>query len=133
MQSPMRVVFHPPSELEFSTLLRSDAKFIGAGLGNIQTARFSLPTRFHQRGGGFFSSLANIAKTAVPFLLRTIAPSAIKFTQDVVHDVSSGERGFKGALKKRGFEALRGVGKKLITGGKRKRITTKTKRKRKRE
>ena len=117
MRSSTRVVFHTPSLSEFTTLLGKIPLSTGGGLDDIQTANFAAPTRLHQRGGGFFSSLANIAKTAAPFLFRTIAPSAVKFTQDVIHDVGSGRRGLKGALKKRGLEALKGVGSKLMKGG----------------
>lgn len=136
MRSSTRVVFHTPSENEFTTLLGKIPLSTGGGLDSMQIAKFSAPTRLHQRGGGFFSSLASIAKTAAPFLFRTIAPSAIKFTQDVIHDVGSGRRNLKGALKKRGIEALKGVGSKLMKGGgkkrggkgKRKKATTKNKR-----
>ncbi len=136
MRSSTRVVFHIPSQSDFTTLLGKIPLSTGGGLDNIQIAKFALPTRLHQRGGGFFSSLANIAKTAVPFLFRTIAPSAVKFTRDVVEDIGTGRRGLKGALKKRGIEALKGVGSRLMKGGKRrgqkiikKKITKKKKKK----
>ena len=121
MQSSTRVLFYPPSEDEFSSLLGQIYYSSGSGLDNIRIAKFSAPTRLHQRGGGFFSSLANLAKTAAPFLYRTIAPSALKFTQDVIQDVSSGQSGLKGALKKRGIQALKGVATKLMKGGRKKR------------
>ena len=117
MLSSTRVVFHAPSQSEFTTLLGKIPLSTGSGLDNIQIAKFAPPTRLHQRGGGFFSSLANIAKTAAPFLFRAIAPSAIKFTKDVIDDVGSGKRGLRGALKKRDIEALKGVCSKLMKGG----------------
>ena len=117
MRSSTRVVFVTPSERDFAALLGKISLSTGSGLDNIQFAKFAPPTRLHQRGGGFFSSLANIAKTAAPFLFRTIAPSAVKFTQDVIQDVGSGRRDLRGALKKRGLEALKGVGSKLMKGG----------------
>ena len=135
MRSSTRVVFHIPSQSDFTTLLGKLPLPTGGGLDNIQIAKFALPTRLHQRGGGFFSSLANIAKTAAPFLFRTIAPSALKFTQDVIGDVGSGRRGLKGALRKRGIEALKGVGSRLMKGGKRRgqKITKKKKIKKKKK
>ena len=134
MRASTRVVFHLPSENEFSTLLGEFPLLSGSGLGDINRVKFAPPTRLHQRGGGFFSSLANLAKSAVPFLMRTIAPNAMKFTQDVISDVSSGQRNVRGALKKRGIEALKGVGSQLLAGGKRKRkkSTTTSKNKNKR-
>ena len=120
MMSPrMRVVFHPPTEAEFSTLFRSIVLHKGGGFDSIQT--FRPVSRYHQRGGGIFSTIANLAKSALPFLFRAIAPSAVQFTQDVVHDVSTGERGLKGSLKRRGVEALQGVGQRLFKGGGKKR------------
>ena len=134
MQSSVRVVFYPPSEREFSNLLRGAHHPTGSGLGDIQTIKFASPTtRLHQRGGGFFSSLANIAKSAVPFLFRTIAPSAMKFTRDVVHDVTSGHSDLRGALKKRGIEALKGVGSRIMKGGKKNRSRLPSKKKKKRQ
>lgn len=127
MKSPTRVVFHIPSQSDFTTLLGKIPLSTGSGLANIQFAKFAPPTRLHQRGGGFFSSLANIAKTAAPFLFRTIAPSAVKFTRDVIDDVGSGKRGLKGALKKRGIEALKGVGSRLMKGGGGKKVAKKKK------
>lgn len=121
MRASTRVVFHLPSEIEFSSLLAERPLLSGSGLGDINSVKFVPPTRLHQRGGGFFSSLANLAKSAVPFLMRTVAPSAMKFTQDVISDVSSGQQNVRGALKKRGIEALKGVGSQLLAGGKRKR------------
>lgn len=119
MGSSTRVVFLPPTEEEFSTLFRGSISHKGGGLDSIQT--FVPPTRYHQRGGGFFSTIANIAKTALPFLFRAVAPSAVQFTHDVIKDVSTGERGIKNALKNRGVEALRGVGHRLLKGGGKKR------------
>ena len=122
MVASTRVLFHLPSENEFTNLLGDiPLSTVGGGLDNINRVKFATPTRLHQRGGGFFSSLANLAKSAAPFLVRAIAPSAVKFTQDVIQDVSSGQRGLRGALKKRGIEALRGVGSRLMQGGKKKR------------
>lgn len=118
MQSSGRVVFYPPTENEFKTLLSSLPSSIGGSLSDIQTVKFAPPSRHHQRGAGFFSTIANIAKTAMPFLFRTFAPSALKFTRDVIDDVSGGDRNLKGVLKKRGFEALRGVGSRIMKGGK---------------
>ena len=122
MHASTRVLFHLPSENEFTNLLGDiPLSTVGGGLDNINRVKFATPTRLHQRGGGFFSSLANLAKSAAPFLVRAIAPSAVKFTQDVIQDVSSGQRGLRGALKKRGIEALKGVGSTLMQGGKKKR------------
>ena len=121
MQSSTRVLFFPPTEDEFSSLLGQVNYLSGSGLENIRIAKFPAPGRLHQRGGGFFSSLARLAKSAVPFLYRTFAPSALKFTQDVIQDVSGGESGLKGALKKRGVQALKGVATKLMKGGRNKR------------
>lgn len=119
-----RVLFTPPSEDEYASLLGHLPYSTGSGLANIKVAKFPIPTtRYHQRGGGLFGTLANLAKTAAPFLFRAIAPSAMQFTQDVIKDVSSGDRGVKDALRKRGVEALKGVGSRLMKGGKRSRQT----------
>lgn len=132
MQPSSRVVFLPPTENEFSNLLGSFPYQSGGTLDDIRTVHFAAPSRYHQRGAGFFSTLANIAKSVVPFLFRSIKPTALKFTQDVIHDVGSGQTNVRGALKKRGFEALREVGSRLIKGGKkrkRRRVTPRDKKK----
>ena len=124
MQST-RVVFNPPSKDEFSRLL---GKFTigtysasGGALDDIQSINFAPPTRLHQRGGGFFSTLANMAKTAAPFLFRMIAPSALQFTRDVVNDVNrEGRSALRAFLRRRGFDALKGVGTRIMKGGKKK-------------
>ena len=48
--------------------------------------------------------------------MKTIAPAAVEFGKGVLDDVV-GREPLKQALKKRGLDALRGVGKKLVEGG----------------
>lgn len=131
MQSSSRTVFLPPTEGEFSSLLSSFPHQVGGGFDNIRTVHFAHPARLHQRGGGIFSTLANLAKSVMPFLFRTVKPSALKLTQDVIQDVSSGQRSVRGALKKRGIEALSDVGARIIKGGKKRRVTSRNKKKKK--
>ena len=66
--------------------------------------------------------------------MKTFAPAAVEFGKGVLDDV--GREPLKQSLKKRGLDALRGVGKKLVEGGgggKRRRTETKKKKKKKKK
>ena len=115
----MRVAFLPPSEEEFLRLFANNG-LKGAGFSDIRTPQFYPPNRSHQRGAGFFSTLANIAKSAAPFLIRNIAPSAMHFASGVFDDLSTGNRKLKDSLKKRGIDAVKEIGRRVMKGGGRK-------------
>ena len=102
----MRVVFEPPTEEEFIELFFFTPQ--GGSLKDI--------TVYSPRGGGLFSVLGGLLRKAAPFLMKTIAPAAVEFGKGVLDDVV-GREPFKQSLKKRGLDALRGVGKKLVEGG----------------
>ena len=112
----MRVAFIPPSVGEYKTLFSSGVQLRkGGGLDDI---RILNSTADYHRGGGIFSTLAGIAKRAFPFLLKNIiAPSALSFGRDVLTDISQGNTDIKSTLKKRGLEAAREAGRRLVSGG----------------
>lgn len=102
-------MFEPPSENEFAEL------FLVKG-GSLQDINVYNPP-FHPRGGGLFSVLGGLMRKAAPFLLKTIAPAAMEFGKGVLDDVGSGREPLKRAIKRRGVDALRNVGRKLVGGG----------------
>ena len=67
-------------------------------------------------GGSLFQVLANLARSAAPFLMRTIMPEGVNFAKNVVRDISSGKN-LRRTLKRRGIESLKEVGKKIVRGG----------------
>ena len=110
----MRVVFEPPTEEEFIEL------FLLKG-GSLQDIKVYNPP-IHPRGGGLFSVLGGLLRKAAPFLLKTIAPAAVEFGKGVLDDVGSGREPLKQSIKRRGVDALRDVGKKLVGGGNKKSV-----------
>lgn len=106
----MRVVFEPPTEDEFIEL------FLLKKGGSLQDIRVYTP-QLHPRGGGLFSVLGGLLRKAAPFLLKTFAPAAVEFGKGVLDDVGSRREPLKQSVKRRGVDALRNVGKKLVGGG----------------
>ena len=118
----MRIPFHPPTQNEFREIfapLSRKRGLKGGALDDIRT--YQAP--YLRSGGGFFGTLAGIARHAMPFIMRAVAPSAIDFGKNVLSDLSSGKRDVKSALKSHGFDALKTVGRKLVTGGRIKRLS----------
>ena len=60
--------------------------------------------------------LRGFAKKAIPFLMRTVAPEALEMGKGVLSDVLEGRK-LRESLKDRGVRAARGVGGRLIRGG----------------
>lgn len=125
----MRSAFIPPSVREFDTLFLER----GGGLDDIKV--FVPPSVSRgRRGGGIFNVLSGLAKKAIPFLMRNVAPEVTRMGKDVLGDMIQGRK-FRDSLKTRGVTALKGVGQRLARGGgvkkrkKKKRVRiTKTKR-----
>ena len=110
----MRVIFIPPNENEFRKLFMSVPLRKGGGYEDISVFH---PSPAYARGGGLFSTLTGIAKKALPFLIKNVAPSVKEFGKDVLHDMVKGETGFKSSLKKRGIKALKNTGERILKGG----------------
>lgn len=120
----MKTSFVPPTRREFDAVFSvGESAVRGGGIDDI---RIFLPPSVQRskRGGGIFTVLSGLAKRAIPFLMRTIAPEAVRMSEGVLGDVLEGRR-FRDSLKNRGVEALKGVRKRIV-GGK----AGKTKRKR---
>lgn len=111
-------MFEPPTEDEFIEL------FLLKKGGSLRDIRVYTP-HSHPRGGGLFSVLGGLLRKAAPFLLKTFAPAAVEFGKGVLDDVGSRREPLKQSVKRRGVDALRNVGKKLIGGGKKKKKTKK--------
>lgn len=110
----MRVNFIPPSVDEILFLISPPASYKGGGLSDIR-----IFNRSHIRGGGIFSFLTGLARKAAPFLMRTLAPAVLSMGQNVLQDMQTGEHSFKKSMKKHGIESLKGVGRQILGGGKR--------------
>lgn len=126
----MRVVFKPPTAREFSLVFRTRGvgRARGSGLTDIRV--FTPPHLKHSRGGGLFSVLGGLAKKAVPFIMKNIAPVATEFGKNVVADVLSGREGVKSAVKKRAVESLKRTGRAMLNSPPpRKRVAGKKKKK----
>ena len=119
--------FSPPSADEFDILfLGSTGR--GGGLGDIKIFH---PVQRSRRGGGLFTFLGGLARKAAPFLFRNVAPEVVKMGKNVLSDIVQGKN-FRGSLKSRGVEAIKGVGKRVTGGGvKRRQILSKKKKKHK--
>lgn len=74
--------------------------------------------------------LSGIAKRAIPFLVRTVAPEAMQMGKAVLSDVLEG-RQLRESLRNRGITAAKGVGRRIIRGGRIMKKRTKVKRGRK--
>lgn len=110
----MRSTFIPPARHEFDTLfLESPVR--GGGLEDIRIF-LPPPVQRGRRGGGIFNVLSGLAKKAIPFLMRNVAPEAMRMGKDVLGDVLDG-RDIRHSLKTRGVAALKGVGRRLVRGG----------------
>lgn len=69
------------------------------------------------RGKDLFGFLNGQVKKAAPFIVRRILPSTLELGENVSSHVSSGESDLTTAVRRRGVEALRGVGQKILPGG----------------
>lgn len=125
----MRNTFVLPSKREFDGLFLQ-GYVRGGGLGDIRVFTPPPITQRGKRGGGIFTLLSGLAKRAVPFIMRTIAPEAIQMGKALVGDLMEGRR-VRESLKSRGKQALKGVGRRMVGGGSRKKIRKVTKRKKK--
>ena len=123
----MRVTYSPPSIREFDILLKDDDSAIAPRGGALSDISVYVPES--PRGGSIFGMLARLAKSVAPLIMRTVVPEGINFAKNVLDDVSSGQR-VKQSLKRRGFESLGRVGKRIVRGGSKKGKKKKNKKRR---
>ena len=109
----MRLIFIPPNENEFRKLFMSNPLRKGGGYEDISIFQ---PSPAYAKGGGIFSTLTGIAKKALPFLIKNVAPSVKEFGKDVLQDMVTGETGFTRSLKKRGIKAIKNTGERMLKG-----------------
>ena len=119
-----RVAFIEPSLDEYLLLFGGPTarkKYsVGGALNDIEI--FTAPPRRALQGSGLFSSLAGLAKRVFPFLVKAIKPSALELGQNVLSDLQTGKSNLRDSLKRRGMEALKSTGRRIVTGsGKRRR------------
>ena len=112
----MRVTFAPLSVGEYEVLFKDDKERMRGG----KLSDISVYVPKHNRGGSLFSFLANVARTAAPLILKTLLPEGLNFARNIAEDLTSGQR-LRPSLKTRGIQALKNVGKRIVSGaGKRK-------------
>ena len=115
----MRQAFTPPTQEEFLQVLNGGVtQKRGGGLEDI---RVYTPSRY-RRGGGLFSMLKSVARTAIPFLIRNFLPSIASAGVGIASDMSEGKK-FKDSMKTRGSEAFRDVRRRVASGGGKKNST----------
>ena len=113
-----RVAFIEPTLNEYQllfggpTIKRNYAT--GGALKDIDI--FIAPPRRALQGGGIFSSLAGLVKRVLPFITKAVAPSAIELGQNVLSDLQQGKSNLRDSLKRRGIQALKSTGRRLVTG-----------------
>ena len=104
----LRVVFFPPSEVEFEKLLGRDSFKNGGGLSDISIFQ---PRK---RGGGILSSLSGIARKVFPFLMKSLKQPVKEFGASALGDVISKKRNFKESVKRHGLKAIKRSGKNMV-------------------
>ncbi len=72
--------------------------------------------RHSRRDGGLFAVLSGFAKRVIPFLMHTVAPEALQMGKGLLRDVLEGKRLCK-SLRSRGVAAVKGVGERIVRGG----------------
>ena len=120
------IAFRNLSQTEFDHLLKSQTNaniLLGGGIRDIDIFK----SNARLRGGGIFSILASVGRRVLPLLSRYVAPVAKTVGKNIVNDVIQGEN-IKTSLKRRGIEGMKGVGSRILSGGK---IKRKYKRKKK--
>ena len=112
----MKVPFQPLSEIEFNNFLKHyhNTTVVRGGLRDIDIFRSN---RHIKSGAGVFSLLAKIGRRAIPLISRYIKPTAKVFGQQVISDVLDGQN-LKHSIKRRGKQGLTNIGKRLLSGGK---------------
>ena len=114
VQIPFRLL----SEGQFTYLAKSQTPVLsGYGSSDIHIFKKYRPGQY--RGSGIWSSLANVGKRALPFLRKYIFPAVTELGKNVINDVVQGNSTFKSSLKKHGKDSLKTVGKKILSGGRR--------------
>ncbi len=64
----------------------------------------------------YFPCSAALLKRAIPFLMRTVAPEALQMGKGLLTDVLEGKR-LRESLRNRGVAAVKGVGERIVRGG----------------
>ena len=112
----MRLRFNPPTHEEFANILNTHVtRKRAGGLRDITVFRPSA----YRRGGGLFSILRSVAKTALPFFMKSVLPSIASAGVGVLGDMTDGRK-FKESMKDHGRTAFNEVRGKIIRGGGRK-------------
>ena len=130
----VRIEFVPLSEREFDVLFKNGHQFPKLSGGSLKSVSIYKSKYPYKRGGGVFSFLSKLGKTAFPIIKKYIMPSVGEFGKEVIGDIASGIN-IRKSLKSRGINNLKQVGKKILGGGKgsgkiRKRKNTNKKKKR---
>ena len=76
----MRVPYIAPREIDFDGVFSGRAR--GGGLADIRV--------YNARGGGLFSFIGKLAKSALPILRSFVLPQIGDLARDIAHDVSAG-------------------------------------------
>ena len=76
--------------------------------------------RKNRRGGSFWSVLKALGSKALPYINKYLVPTAKQFTRNMAGDLLGGEN-IKSALKRRSKQSMEDIGRRLLSGGAKKR------------
>jgi hypothetical protein len=121
----MRVAYTPPSVTQYTALFSKGHTLKGGGLGDIQTYHSPI---YHQRGSGIISFISRLLRRGLPFLRRVIAPVAGDMAQGIASDISN-NRNMRQSVRERGIAAMKDIGRRTLSGGRKRKHGRKQKKK----
>ena len=114
----MRVSYLPPTASHFDVVF-TPYQNAGRG-GSLRDIKVLKPYYYH-RGGSLFGILGSIIKRSIPFLKNFILPEAGNFAMNLAKDMRENVP-VKTSVKRNLVNSVKNVGKKIMRGGKKKRI-----------
>lgn len=125
----MRVAFTPLTTSEYDVLFKKyqqySKQYKGGSTGDINPFVSDV---YYQRGSSAFSIISRMVRRSIPFLRKFILPAVSEMGNGVMDDITQGNE-MKKSLKQHGVKALKRIGKRILTGGKRKNKQKQVKRK----
>ena len=132
-------IFQDLTESQYIDFLNSNhninkAYLLGGALADINLYHkrhfpHLLQTNYHT-GAGIFSFLKGLAKSSIPFLRRLILPEAVNFTHGIIDTKLQNKKLDKQTLKNLAAKSIKNIAAKTLSGGRRRKRRSRTKKKR---